>query len=185
MTLAWSLIRRMIDLSTMRNRMDDRLRLNGTFRSVMEWSRCKFLSSWNGVSILALFHKEVPNGLISDASGRWEFGAFHEHDWFQLQWNSTSEPWHKTIKELIPRVIAASIWGHRWAGKTIRALCDNMVVLHIINRLQSRDPGVPKIILAHGLYSCSTIRQYIGVGEFTRYVVKPSEFQGKPRSVEY
>ena len=105
------------------------------------------MSSWNGVSILAPFHKEAPDGLItSDVSGRWGCGAFHEHDWFQLQWNSTSEPWQITIKELIPIVIAASTWGHRWAGKTIRALCDNMAVVHIINSRQSRDPDVMHLL---------------------------------------
>ena len=57
-----SFIRRMIDLSTVRNRMDDKLRLNRAFRSDLEWW-CQFLSSWNGVSILAPFHKEAPDGL--------------------------------------------------------------------------------------------------------------------------
>ena len=62
-----SFIRRMIDLSTVRNRMDDRLRLNRAFRSDLEWW-CQFMSSWNGVSILAPFHKGTPDGLItSDA----------------------------------------------------------------------------------------------------------------------
>ena len=87
-----SFIHRMIDLSTVRNRMDDRLRLNRAFHSDLEWW-CQFLSSWNRVSILAPFHKEAPDGLItSDASGRWGCGAFNEHDWFQLQWNSTLKP---------------------------------------------------------------------------------------------
>ena len=76
---------RMIDLSTVRNRMDIRLRLNRAFHSDLEcW--CQLLSLWNGVSILAPFHREAPDGLItSDASGRWGCGAFHELDWFQLK----------------------------------------------------------------------------------------------------
>ena len=44
------------------------------------------------------------------------------------------------------RLIAASTWGHRWAGKTIRAFCDNMAVVHIINSRQSRDPDVIRLL---------------------------------------
>ena len=35
--------------------------------------------------------------------------------------------------ELLPIVIAAAIWGPKWAGCTVRSSCDNEVVISVIN----------------------------------------------------
>ena len=70
--------------------------------------------------------------VTSDASGRWGCGAYCENDWFQLQWGPESIHLHITIKELIPIVIAATVWGKRWSKKTIMAQCDNAAVVAII-----------------------------------------------------
>ena len=67
-------VRRMIELSKARKRMEDHIRLNKAFRSDIEWWH-QFASSWNGTSILAPVHKENPDGIVvSDASGRWGCG---------------------------------------------------------------------------------------------------------------
>ena len=36
-------------------------------------------------------------------------------------------------KELLPIVVAAAVWGSEWAGKTVRARCDNQSVVAIVN----------------------------------------------------
>ena len=46
-----------------------------------------------------------------------------------LQWSSTYRECHITAKELVSIVIAASVWGRRWQGKTIKAWCDNSAVV--------------------------------------------------------
>ena len=89
----------------------------------------------------------APDGLItSDASGNWGCGAFHNQNWFQLQWTHATIHWHITSKELLPVVIAAAMWGSKWAGKTIKALCDNMAVVHILRSHQSKDPTVMHLV---------------------------------------
>lgn len=85
-----------------------------------------------------------PHGIItSDASGnRGAERSSHEQEWFQLQWDPFSDI---SIKELIPIVIAASIWGHKWAGKTSQACCD-MAVVHVLGSRQSRDSDVMHLL---------------------------------------
>ena len=59
------------------------------------------------------------------------------------------------VQELIPIVLAAALWGHSWAGKTVRALSDNMAVVHIINSKQSRNPDVMHLIQCLTLIECA------------------------------
>ena len=149
-----ALVRRMIELSKARKRMEDHIRLNKAFRSDIEWWH-QFASSWNGTSILAPVHKENPDGIVvSDASGRWGCGAFHGPEWFQLQWDHNTLSLHITIKELLPVVIAAAVWGRSWAGKTILALSDNIATVQILNQHQSKDPDAMHLIRCLSLIEC-------------------------------
>ena len=59
---------------------------------------------------------------------------------------------HNTIKELLPIVIAAAIWGPDWVGKAVLCQCDNEAVVYIINTGTSKDPYVM------GLMRCITAR---------------------------
>ena len=147
-------VRRMIDLSTSRSHMEAWLRLNQEFCSDLEWW-FQLASSWNGVSLLAPHKRECPDlEITSDASGSWGCGAFQGADWFQLQWENQSNPPNITVKELTPIVLGAAIWGHKWAGKTIRALCDNMAVVHILNSRKSRDSKAMHLIRCLCLIEC-------------------------------
>ena len=49
---------------------------------------------------------------------------------------------HITLKELLPVVIGAVIWGPNWFNKSILCWCDNKAVVHIINTGTSKDPQV-------------------------------------------
>ena len=72
--------------------------------------------------------------LTSDASGKWGYGAFYDTHWFQLQWQESLQHMHITIKELIPIVLAAAIWGREWTGLTVQARCDNAAVVAALNQ---------------------------------------------------
>ncbi len=43
------------------------------------------------------------------------------------------------LKELVPIVIAATVWGKQWHGQTVQVWCDNAAVVHIINHGSARD----------------------------------------------
>jgi len=80
--------------------------------------------------------------LTSDASGSWGCGAFSGPEWFQLKWAGPIATAHIAVKEMVPIVIAAALWGSKWKGKTVRALCDNSAVVAIINQGSSRDQDI-------------------------------------------
>ncbi len=72
--------------------------------------------------------------LTSDASGSWGYGAFNSSgDWFQLEWPQSWEGVNIMIKELLPIVIGAAVWGQHLKGKTVRCLCDNAATVAVLN----------------------------------------------------
>ena len=65
------------------------IRLNREFRSDLSWWRL-FAATWNGISYLPPPHHLSVTEMASDASGSWGCGAWHGHQWFQLQWDQRS-----------------------------------------------------------------------------------------------
>ena len=64
--------------------------------------------------------------ITSEASGNWGCSAFSsEGNWFQLVWPKEWLARHITVKELLPVVISAAIWGNQWRRSTVRCRRDN------------------------------------------------------------
>ena len=78
--------------------------------------------------------------LTSDASGRWGCGAFCGREWFQLQWPERVQASNITVKELVPIVLAAAVWGSGRKGKCVMSYCNNAVVVAIVNKGNSKEP---------------------------------------------
>ena len=99
-----------------------------------------FLSDWNGVNLLSTVVRKPPNVTItSDASGNWGGGAFSSTgEWFQCSWPEEWKDVHITVKELVPIVITATLWGCYWRGKTIQCQTGNAAVVAIINSGRSK-----------------------------------------------
>ena len=137
-------IRRLIDLlkSAHHRPANCFLRLNVEARSdILWWTR--FIEQWNGLSMMNTARCENPEVIVtSDASGSWGCGAYSLSSWFQYQWHPDISDQHITVKELLPIVIAAAIWGPTWENKSILCRCDNEAVVHIINTGTSKDPHV-------------------------------------------
>jgi len=72
---------------------------------------------------------------------------------------------HITVKELLPIVIGAALWGEQWRGKTIKCWCDNAAVVAVLRSGWSKDEKLMHLmrclffILAH--YNVSIIGQHI------------------------
>ena len=104
-------LRRLIDLLAVAKKPYHHIRLTRDARSDIEWWHC-FATPWNGVSMLRSQTEQKPDIIItSDASGRWGCGAFWNQRWFQLEWSDCLGSAHITIKELIPIVLGAAVWG--------------------------------------------------------------------------
>ena len=138
-----SFLRRLIDLSTTVKPLHRFVRLGASARSDIEWWY-RYCSEWNGIAMMSSVNKGQPEfevSIISDASGSWGCGAMNGREWFQLKWagmGAISEQ-NITVKELLPIVLAAALWGSEWAGKTVRAQCDNSAVVAIVNSGTSRE----------------------------------------------
>ena len=137
-----SFLRWLIDLSKVALHLHHHIRLNVSARSDIQWWY-QFAASWNGVSMLLERKKQNPDVVVtSDASGNWGCGAYCESQWFQLKWMDCIKTMHITIKEFVPVVMAAAIWGTSWAGKSVLIRSDNAAVVAVINSGTSRDHEV-------------------------------------------
>ena len=84
--------------------------------------------------------------ISSDASGSWGCGAFSGDKWFQIKWPLTLQASHITVKELVPIILAVAVWGCEWAGQNIMALCDNMAVVDVLRKGDSKEPQVMHLL---------------------------------------
>ena len=77
----------------------------------------------------------------SDVSGSWGCGAIWGAKWLQVQWQGLEgvAELNITIKELLPIILAASIWVRGWAGKLVRARWDNMAVVAVLETRTSKE----------------------------------------------
>ena len=77
-----------------------------------------FFQGWNGVSLLWNHRKGCPDIEVwSDASGSWGCGVFSQNCWLEHQWLLKSDSLSIAVKEMIPIVLEAALWGHTWKRK--------------------------------------------------------------------
>ena len=89
---------------------------------------------WDCFSLQPVF------SLFSDTSGSLGCGAFWGSQWFHLQWLAHFQPLSIAVKELVPVIIAAVLFGFQWRGHLIQFSMDNMNVVHVLNSTYSKDP---------------------------------------------
>ncbi len=128
--------RRLQDLMTSEKSRDRVVRLNVEARADIEWWY-RFGLEWNGTALMksVVLDGQPMEEMCTDASGNWGCGAVWRNEWFQIRWDSlpaTSE-WGIMPKEMLPIVVAAAVWGHRWKDGRILARCDNTAVVAAIN----------------------------------------------------
>ena len=107
----------------------------------MDWWH-EFLAEWNGILMLSALGDQQPSvTLTSDASGSWGCGAYWGSHWFQLAWSDTARlvDTNIAIKEFIPIVIAAAMWGRHWMGQVVCCRWDKVAVVLVLNHHTSRD----------------------------------------------
>lgn len=115
------------------------IRLNLPARADIMWWYI-FMEEWNGVSLLWDLGLQQPNlQVYSDASGSWGCGAFLDPLWFHIEWPARLQPLSIAVKELCPVVLAAAIFGQRWAGKVVQFVVDNEAVVEVIKATYSKD----------------------------------------------
>jgi hypothetical protein len=134
-----SFLRRMIVLAKVANKPWHHIRIGASFRADLAWWKA-FLREWNGITMMRMLDDQAPGRMLtSDTSGSWGCGVFQGSQWFQLQWNPNLLSKSIAVKEMLPILIAAAIWGKMWKGKLIICYCDNQSVVAVIKARYSRD----------------------------------------------
>ena len=140
-----SFLRRMIDLLHTRTSRTTQptavtpIRLNHEFRADLAWWQI-FIEDWNGTSFLPTPQHLPECHIASDASGSWGCGAWHGRKWFQLQWSEATFGLPIAVKELLPILIGAAIWGAQWSNHRVVWHCDNQAVVAALRSRTSRHP---------------------------------------------
>ena len=108
-----------------------------------------FLQEWNG----AVFPQPAVSEIhvYTDASGLFGCGGVvWPSQWFSLQWPTSWAETGIAVKELVPVVNAASLWGRLWYRCHICFHVDNMTVVSILSKQDAASDIAHHII--HCLY---------------------------------
>ena len=124
-------VRRLIELVSTVQTWDRWIRLSSSTRSDLNWWFV-FMERWNGVSMVPKVSMPAIQ-LETDASGSWGCGAHWGSWWLQWKWEGPSIEWPISPKELLPILLAVSIWGEHWGGRLVECHCDNMAVVAVVN----------------------------------------------------
>ena len=140
-------LRRMLDLLHAVHRplnLQLPIRLNAGFRADLAWWQT-FVAHWNGISFLNPPTRLPRVEFTSDASGSWGCGAWHGHEWFQVQWNPASVNF-SIAEEFIPIILGCAAWGRGWRNHQMLCHCDNQVVVACLRSHTSRHKGIMHLL---------------------------------------
>ena len=99
-----------------------KLRLNDEVCANLLWCDM-FINQWNGVSMR---QQPAPaHHVYLDDSGLWKCRTVQFPRWLQLIWLEEWASENIAVKEFVPIVAAAAMWGINWKGCIIQFHCDN------------------------------------------------------------
>ena len=105
------------------------------------------MGHWNGISLLWNSRKQDPDIIVlSDASGSWGCGVCWGAQWLQLQWSPHLKDLSIAVKELIPVVLAAAMFGPQWSRKVIQFEVDNIAVVQVIEATYAQNAHLMHLI---------------------------------------
>ena len=112
-----------------------------------------FLVRWNGT----MFVQHAPTAsthIYTDASGSFGCGGLVPPSmWFQLPWPQSWADINIAVKELVPVVISAALWGRHWRRSTVCFHSDNMAVVAILRSGSTSDADALHLLRCLHFYS--------------------------------
>ena len=139
-------LRRLYALQDIGHHPTHNVRLNMAARADIVWWYL-FMSHWNGVSLLWNSRKQSPDiTVLTNASGSWGCGVSWGTYWLQLQWPSHLKDLSIAVKELIPVMLAAAIFGPQWSGKVVQFKIDNAAVVQVIEDTHAQNAHLMHLV---------------------------------------
>ena len=141
-----SFLRQLYAMQSIGSHPEHHVRLNIAARADIVWWHL-FAEEWNGISILWDSSTVLPEfNIFSDTSGSWGCGALWGFQWFYFKWPDQFCSFSIAVKELIPVVVTAAVFGPKWKGRLIQFSVDNLAVVHILNSTYSKDAHLMHLI---------------------------------------
>ncbi len=157
----------MISLSSSVSKLHHYIKISAECRSDMNmWS--KFLQDWNGVSMFMNDELTLADDMqfFTDATPR-AYAGYYCGKWFQEcfpdSFISSDAVASMALYELYPIVMAAVLWGDKWAKRRIVVNCDNAATVDIINKGRSKIPFIQKFV--RRLIWCAARGQFLIVAK--------------------
>ena len=136
-------LRRLIDLSTTVQNLDRPIRITSSAKDDLQWWN-HLLVGWNGRSFFLMDKWALPADFeIPSSNG---CAAILCDSWFALRWPDELNLPHISILELVPIVLAASVWGMFWQGKRLIFKCDNSSVVSVLQNKSSKSGHLMKLL---------------------------------------
>ena len=135
----------MIDLLSTPRQPHHCIQLNRYFRSDLAWWQL-FLASWNGVGLIQQPEQGRGAQFSTDASGSWGCGAWCGPKWFQVKWDGRMGAIPIAVKELIPVILAAAMWGPCWKGSVVTCYCDKVVAVSAVQFCSCRQQHIMHLL---------------------------------------
>ena len=66
-------------------------------------------------------------------------GASWNLHWLQMAWDAQSLPLSISVKEMLPIILAAAVWGGQWRGRQATCYCDNQAVVAVLSSRACRE----------------------------------------------
>ena len=135
--------------------------LNQSVRGDIAWWAALF-QHWDGSSLFPLRLPSVH--IFSDASGAVGCGAFNSHgSWFQILWPTDWEATEIAVKEMLPVVVAAAIWGDQWAGYHVCFHIDDTAAVAVVQSRSAREPRLAQLLRCLFFYAAVYEFEYSAV----------------------
>eukprot|EP00794_Sanderia_malayensis_P013029 gene13029-biopygen10387 len=138
--LARPFLRRLIDRAHKVAKLHHHVQLSAWERDDITWW-VTLLSRWNGRSLFYYRNwTQAPTVKVtSDAAGSKGFAAIYNKQWFAAPWPDNLLSLNIAIKEFIPIVLAAKVWGRSWQRLRVAFRCDNMAVVQCLQNGTAKD----------------------------------------------
>jgi hypothetical protein len=142
-------LRRLFDLTQGLTKPSHHVRLNSEAKAdIKTW--LDFLQQYNGITVIPSTFWQQSDSIKfeTDASTTIGYGARFGNEWFSGMWCTSQVPIdvHINILELYCVMLAIATWGPQIRNTSFILLCDNLSVVHCLNKLTSKDKEMMRII---------------------------------------
>ena len=140
-------LRRLYDLTRGIQHPSHKIKINKESRADLKlWA--SFLKDYNGRTIITdnYFISSNTLRLFTDAAGSKGFACMFKNAWAFGAFSDKMKMLHINVLELYPITLAVHLFGDQWRNRNILFLCDNLCIVHCLNKQTSTNSLIMRMI---------------------------------------